>query len=342
MKKLLLIFFFLTYSYSQDNLISDGPYIFIDNGNLIEKEIIDNQVFIKTLKPSQFDTLFYPSKSIYKNVSKIAALSDIHGQYDLFITLLMNNKIIDKNLNWIFGKGHLVINGDIFDRGDQVNETLWFVYKLELQAIKNGGMVHFLLGNHEYMVLYDDLRYVNSKYKLSAGLLDLDYDMLYSNKTVLGRWLRSKSTIIKINNVLFTHGGISKEFVSKVGSDIEAINNTMRISIPKLKNLRKLRKSKESNEFYDLYFGSQSLIWYRGFFKNDFTSSELEDVLNLFDAEHIAVGHSTQKKIVQLHENRIFGIDTGIKKGKSGEVLLIEGDRFYGGSINGQLRELNQ
>ena len=77
-------------------------------------------------------------------------------------------------------------------------------------------------------------------------------------------------------------------------------------------------------------------------FKNDFTSSELEDVLNLFDAEHIAVGHSTQKKIVQLHENRIFGIDTGIKKGKSGEVLLIEGDRFYGGSINGQLRELNQ
>ena len=134
MKKLLFIFSLLTYSFSQDNLISDGPYIFIDNGNLIEKEIIDNQVFIKTLKPSQFDTLFYPSKSIYKYVSKIAALSDIHGQYDLFITLLMNNEIIDKNLNWIFGKGHLVINGDIFDRGDQVNETLWFVYKLELQA----------------------------------------------------------------------------------------------------------------------------------------------------------------------------------------------------------------
>ena len=41
MKKLLLIFSLLTYSYSQDNLISDGPYIFIDNGNLIEKEIID-------------------------------------------------------------------------------------------------------------------------------------------------------------------------------------------------------------------------------------------------------------------------------------------------------------
>ena len=118
MKKLLFISSLLTYSYSQDNLISDGPYIFIDNGNLIEKEIIDNQVFIKTLKPSQFDTLFYPSKSIYKNVSKIAALSDIHGQYDLFITLLMNNEIIDKNLNWIFGKGHLVINGDIFDRGE--------------------------------------------------------------------------------------------------------------------------------------------------------------------------------------------------------------------------------
>ena len=96
--------------------------------------------------------------STYKNVKKVAALSDIHGQFDLAVKLLVNNKIIDKKLNWRFGKGHLVIAGDIFDRGPKVHETLLLIYKLAQQAKKKGGRVHFLLGNHEYMVLHNDLR----------------------------------------------------------------------------------------------------------------------------------------------------------------------------------------
>ena len=44
---------------------------------------------------------------------------------------------------------------------DKVNEILWFVYDLEGQAKEKGGRVHYLLGNHEYMVLYNDLRYIH-------------------------------------------------------------------------------------------------------------------------------------------------------------------------------------
>ena len=137
---------------------------------------------------------------------------------------MINNKIVDKDLNWIFGGGHLVIVGDIFDRGDKVNEILWLVYELEGQAKEKGGRVHYLLGNHEYMVLYNDLRYIHDKYHISSKLLDLEYDQLYGNNTVLGRWIRSKPTMVKINDIIFTHAGISGDFIAYENFNIENIN----------------------------------------------------------------------------------------------------------------------
>ena len=199
MKKLLLILLFLTISLNGQNQkvfdilkFSDGPYVFIKEKKLIEKTISNGIVYSKILENNSYDTIFCPEKSTFTTKRNIAAISDIHGQYDLAIKLLINNKIIDSKLNWNFGKGHLVIIGDVFDRGDKVNEMLWLIYKLEVQAKNKGGQVHFILGNHEYMVLQKDLRYINEKYELSSKLIGLKYDELYSNQTILGRWLRSK------------------------------------------------------------------------------------------------------------------------------------------------------
>ena len=33
--------------------------------------------------------------------------------------------IVDDGGNWAFGQGHLVVVGDVFDRGDEVTEILW-------------------------------------------------------------------------------------------------------------------------------------------------------------------------------------------------------------------------
>ena len=51
-----------------------------------------------TKEIDSYDTIYHPEKSTFKKIKKIAALSDIHGQYDIAIKLLKNNKIIDKNL----------------------------------------------------------------------------------------------------------------------------------------------------------------------------------------------------------------------------------------------------
>ena len=70
---------------------------------------------------------------------------------------------------------------------------------------------------------------------MSSKLIGLEYDELYSNQTILGRWLRSKSTIIKINNNVFVHGGVSKNFIIKNGVDFNRLNSIMRkhIDFPK-------------------------------------------------------------------------------------------------------------
>ena len=36
---------------------------------------------------------------------------------------------MDEKYQWIFGKGHLVICGDLFDRGNDVAAELWLIYK---------------------------------------------------------------------------------------------------------------------------------------------------------------------------------------------------------------------
>tara|TARA_B100001175_G_scaffold317759_1_gene336245 strand:+ start:5160 stop:6188 length:1029 start_codon:yes stop_codon:yes gene_type:complete len=337
-KIILLLLFVPLFSIGQDAIISDGPYIFIEKNKLIKKSIINSEVIFSDLDKSSYDTLYLPEKSTYNNVKKIIALSDIHGQYDLTIELLKNNKVIDKELNWNFGKGHLVIAGDIFDRGDKVNEVLWLVYKLEIQAKSDGGRVHFVLGNHEFMVLQKDLRYIHKKYIESSKLIGLEYDQLYSDKTILGRWLRSKPSIIKINNNVFTHGGVSEEFLINRGVDFEKINLMMRYYIDT--PLEQMNSS-----IYDLYNGEKSLIWYRDYFKEygeDLTDADISKILKMLNTKHIVVGHCSYDQVVQLYNNKIFGVDSSIKNGKYGEVLLIKKRKFFRGTLKGELIEFKK
>lgn len=318
--------------------LSDGPFVFIEHDRLVEKSIYNDELEIDYLDKSAYDTIYKPGKSNFYNVKRIAALSDIHGQYDLFVKLLTKNNIIDDNQNWNFGDGHLVIVGDIFDRGDKVNDIIWLVYKLEIQARNSGGFLHYLLGNHEFMVLQKDLRYLNNHHIKIADFLGLDYDQLYGDNTIIGRWLRSKNTIIKINNIVFTHGGISEEFINENGTDFVKINIKMR------ENIDFERKKMRSTDIHEYYYGKNNLTWHRGYFekyfknyKEDFSIKDVNKILKLLNANHIVVGHTSQDKIVELFNNKIFAVDSSIKRGEYGELLLFDNYKFYRATITGDL-----
>lgn len=320
---------------------NDGPYLInAKNKNssypLIEHNIVNG---MHTTHPYQgsipANQRYVINKSdTFNNVRKIAAISDIHGQFDIFKQLLNKNGIIDDDLNWSFSDGHLVITGDIFDRGDTVTQALWLVYKLEQQAKIAGGKVHYLLGNHEYMVLRGDERYIHPKYKYTLSQMNIDLTTLFDETTVLGRWLRSKSTVININKHVFLHGGIHQDFID-LNMPLEQANHVMRSSIGTS------RADLKAQTPHKTLFGRTGPVWYRGYFLDPtLTKESVVKVLNALDATRIIVGHTSMETVETRFDNRVIAIDTSIKNGEKGEVLLIDftqpNTTFLRGDMNGK------
>jgi hypothetical protein len=340
--------FVLDAEYNNDTL-SAGPYIFrennklkarwIDNGR-IKSEVLTAEKFFEFKK--KFNLSFdygdlkenYVTKpdyfQIFSSVDSLSAISDIHGEYEKYIVLLKASKVIDDNLNWIFGKGHLVVLGDAFDRGDKVTEILWHLYGLEKQAEKAGGMVHVILGNHELMTFGKDETYLNDKYRKVEELLQVKYSDLFSSNSVLGSWLRSKPIVITINDILFVHAGISIEMVNRK-LRIEQINRGF-------SDLLAGKEIKSDDEYEKLIFlnDDNGPIWYRGYFRDqDFSENRLDSILTFYRTSHIVVGHTHCEGINPIFKNKIFGIDAGISNNEPGQMLIYKNGIFYAGLSTG-------
>ncbi|MGX5173251.1 metallophosphoesterase [Aliikangiella sp. IMCC44653] len=313
---------------------NDGPYIFITPQHLQAKSIRQGKVVTHVYPLNHINTSFAAEASEFKTAENIAAISDIHGQHKLFIQLLKAHHIIDHDDKWSFGAGHLVIVGDIFDRGPQVLDSLWFIFELEQQASAAGGKVHFLLGNHEYMVLLGDLRYLHANYRHTEKLLNQPYQALFNQETLLGRWLRSKSSVIKINDTLFVHGGISKALAERKLSLAE-INNKFRQSL----NLS--RAEIKLNKQLAYLYASDGPIWYRGYFgDNKLQSNELNKILAQYQAKRVVVGHTSSNQVESHYSGKVLLVDSSIKKAESGEILLLNAEQTSRGLLSGKVKSL--
>ncbi len=96
-----------------------------------------------------------------EGVGRFVAVSDIHGAYDGFETIIRKAGIVNDDLAWIGGRDHLVIVGDVLDRGPDSRRALDLIMRLQGEASAAGGAVHMVLGNHEIMNIVGDLRYVS-------------------------------------------------------------------------------------------------------------------------------------------------------------------------------------
>ena len=264
----------------------------------------------------------------FTNVPKIFAVSDIHGDYNELVRLFQAAGVIDDNLGWSWGTGHLVIVGDIFDRGSSVTECLWLIYRLEREAEAAGGRVHYLLGNHEMMALRGDERYVNPKYL--SGIVrytTIKYQDLFGPETELGRWLRTKNLGVKLNDVLFVHGGLGPAAVER-GLDLKSMNRTG----------RKLIDLSSSELFFsdEPFFvnGSEGPLWYRGYHYGmgdryqPITSDELDQVLAYYGASAVVVGHTERDQVERLFNGRVYGVDVPVQELGKFEGLLWENGTF--------------
>lgn len=330
---------------NQGNAISEGPYIFFQRDQVNVKWVENGQMKEK-LNPdlgflrSEFDLgldpkVFFENKEEevdfyqeYKNVPNLAVISDIHGQYGLCVELLKAHGIIDENTDWKYGKGHLVVNGDILGRGEMVTEVLWLVYKLEHQAKAQGGKVHFLIGNHELMFIESDFRFLNEKYVGATKLMGIRTSDLYSENAVLGNWLRKRPVIITIDDLLFTHAGISPSFLQRK-LPAKKVNKQFYSHILKSSSRRK-------NALQTFLTSDEGPLWYRGYFVEPFPSTQnLDDILDFFESKKIIVGHTSLRSITSLFEGRVIGVDGNIKEGITGEILIIENGETFRGRRDG-------
>jgi hypothetical protein len=367
---LILFFIYKKKTNPEDGRFSyaDGPYIFYLNDTIIKSVIIEQNsnrnfnISEITLNIRDTNELNHAGKylpvgfipfenfqlqgEIQFKAEKIAAISDIHGSLHYFNALLKSNKIIDDSSNWNFGKGHLVIIGDVFDRGTNVTQCLWLIKKLEMQAKENGGDVHLLLGNHEMYILKGNSAPPGIKYDAICSKLLLSYDKLYGTDTYLGKWLRAKSVVIKINKDLFVHGGISEKIVDNQFS-LTDINKYFNIWINSEHLLKYKINLRDTISLLTSYFGP---LEYRGYFNKNiinsgqsssFSNQLIDTILKHFNADHIIIGHTVVKCIKEFFENKVIAINNKfpendiLQENSNCQMLIIEGSNYYISGLDG-------
>jgi hypothetical protein len=287
---------------------------------------------------------------------RIVAVGDVHGDFDAFVTVLRAAGVIDGANKWSGGATTLVQTGDILDRGTESRKVLDLLIALEKQAERAKGKVHALLGNHEAMNVYGDLRYVSpedfNSYKTadSAAYRDRVYEALsdptrkdnrdyrkkwydehplgwaeqrqaFASNGKYGRVLLEHDAIVKVNDILFLHGGFSAKFA---GMPIATLNRRIRAE---LKDFRLIEGG--------LVTDKEGPLWDRGLAEgpeSPETAGLVASILAAYGVSHIVLGHTpTAGAVVPRFGGKVLLIDVGLSKSynSSPACLIVEDGNFY-------------
>jgi hypothetical protein len=302
------------------------------------------------------------SQDTFQDVRRIVAIGDVHGDYQSLLDLLRTAALVDAKGAWTGGATHLVLTGDMTDRGDHSGQVLDLLMDLEPQARKAGGRLHALIGNHEAMDVYGDLRYVTKddfagfQARNSKDLRDrqmrtawddlkrqgttppdeaqwrktfedehplgwVEHRMAFQPEGKYGKWLRRQNAIIKINDAIFLHGGISEKYAASTRAEI---NTRVRGELADFTRLAK-----------GIVTDDQGPLWYRGMAQlpedDRGMAALLPRVLEVHQARHIVIGHTPQVAVMPRFNGKVIAIDVGLSKVFDGPpaFLLIEDGKYF-------------
>ena len=311
---------------------------------------------------------------VWTGVKKIIAVGDIHGDYDNFVTILQKTGILSEKLHWIAEQTHFVQTGDIMDRGPHAKKAFDLMMRMEKEAQEAGGMVHFLIGNHEEMnitgISLDQPGYVTPEQFISflpdKYIEKKERDFLKDNQgsfsdqneslkqywyylmnndiqskrkyvenfnEIYGDWILKHNAVIRINGIIFVHGGISKKF-SKW--KLTQINERTKYELYTLQRAYLRNLTPKIN--LEIVFQPDGPFWYRELARQDekLFKKEVDLIFENLDARAIVIAHTPRTGIVASAENmsrfdgRVWIIDTGISEAYGGilSALIIENENF--------------
>jgi Calcineurin-like phosphoesterase len=190
--------------------------------------------------------------------TRIVAVGDIHGEAAGLVQILQAAGLIDGKRRWSGGTARLVQTGDFTDRGAGVREVMDLLMRLEGEAKRAGGRVDVLFGNHEGMNLLHDLRDASPQafaafadtrsedrrrrafeaheaiVKRAGGAIDrnlwmsehplgfVEYLQAIGPSGAYGRWIRGRKVVLKIDDSIFMHAGLSPESTTS----LDEVNRT--------------------------------------------------------------------------------------------------------------------
>jgi hypothetical protein len=278
-------------------------------------------------------------------------VGDIHGSLGNLIVILKSSGLLDGNLAWTGGASHLVLNGDLIDRGRSDRGVLDLARRLQSEAEAAGGRVHVVLGNHEAMNLNGNLRYVSKE--SFAGFANLEkrsdrekswraFKQGYRRDQILplrkafdeqhppgyfgrrralapdgeyGSWLLLQPAAIKINGVVFVHGGLTPKSAAK---GLNGINEEVH---------RTLRTGSRPSDW------NQGPLWYRG---NSLQNERIErvplaQVLESLDARALVVAHTPtgSRRVTSRFNGTLYRTDVGMVFGAHPQALVFEQEEAW-------------
>lgn len=296
----------------------------------------------------------------WEGVERIVAVGDLHGDYDHYIETLQIAGLVNKRGKWTGGTAHLVQTGDIPDRGPETRKIMDHIDKLADQAEKVGGHVHMVMGNHETMNVYGDLRYTmaaefeefsgrNSKairnryYELvmedmqtrepeAFAALPENYREQWDSEHPLGwvehrqawdpAWNPEGEYYIRAEHLRTAVKVNGMVFVHGGISDIYADWS--------LDALTSTAHEQLANFNYDdpgMVVDQCGPFWYRGLAGEEPVASPevLSSILDRLSAERIIVGHTPTPGFVwPRYDGRVVQIDTGIAEHYGGYPAYLE------------------
>lgn len=310
----------------------------------------EKQIFAQNTYPSMCGKNYEPS--IFPDVPKIIVLGDIHGDYDIAIEMLKISEVIpqDGSINWIGNNTYVVQVGDQIDRCRPMHDMLCnnpkttlndessdlkllkLFTELNNQAMKFGGRVISLLGNHEILNSTGYMQYVSYKglrefdnYKTEQGHIIQNGEearkYAFSAGNEWGRFLGcTRYPAVIIGNHLFVHAGIVNGLIEELGikgtQDLETINIAIKMWLLGLLNkkyIKTILKSSNTSMFWTRILGK---IPPNVPLSNPACLSHIGSVLNLFRVSNIIIGHTPQSfefsdNINATCDGHVWRVDNG-------------------------------
>jgi hypothetical protein len=121
-----------------------------------------------------------------------------------------------------------------------------------------------------------------------------------------GKWMRARRVLVRINGIVFVHGGIGTEFAA---AGCVALTTRARLE---------LQAAGLGGEGIDLLGRQSGPVWHRGLVDGTASAADVEAVLTGLGAKAIVVGHTVtnDNKIQVRFDGRVFAIDTGMLGGE--------------------------